>query len=441
MEIESIKNNVTKTIMQFSLPAIVAMVLTSLITIADGYFVGNYVATKGIAALNLGLPIIYLYLALGLMISVGGSAIAGMAFGAGDTNKAKSAFNQTILTSTLITVLLTVVLFAFFKPVMNLLRVNDETSKYFSDYFKIILFELPVMVINSSLGMFIRGEGNPQFFMKSNIFNVVLNIALDYIFTKWLGFGMKGIAAASLISAVVTLVIIIVYFLTKAKIYRFGKLTFSGEMLRNTIFNGSSEFIGEMSMCISMYAYNWVIMKNIGVDGVTAFTIVGYVSYIFSMIIIGFGQGTSPLFSFTYGAREQDLARSIRKKTNKFVLFVGIFVIAIMLLISGWYSSVFVKGKDIRDMVQSGIWIFVISFLFSGINTITSFYFTSIGRAKESAIVSASRGLVVLLICIFTLPFLLGMTGVWLVSPITEVITLVISFNFIHKESSEKVLV
>ena len=127
---------------------------------------------EGIAALNLGLPIIYLYLALGLMISVGGSAIAGMAFGAGDMRRTKGTFNQTIVTTSIISVLLTAVLIICFEPVKSLLNVNAETSEYFSDYYKILLFELPVMVINSSLGMFIRGEGNPQFFMKSNILNV-----------------------------------------------------------------------------------------------------------------------------------------------------------------------------------------------------------------------------------------------------------------------------
>lgn len=438
MEIESIRNNVTKTIMQFSLPSIIAMVLTSLITVADGYFVGNYVGEEAIAALNLGLPIIYLYLALGLMISVGGSAIAGMAFGAGDTRKAKGVFNQTTITAVLISVVLTVVLMLCFDPVMKLLRVNEQTSGYFSDYFRILLFELPIMVINSSLGMFIRGEGNPQFFMKTNIFNVVLNIVLDYVFTVNLEWGMQGIAAASLISSAAALLIIIIYFMKSAKVYRFGSFKFSGEVLRNTLFNGSSEFIGEMSMCISMYAYNWVIMKNIGVNGVAAFTVVGYVSYIFSMVIVGFGQGASPLFSFTYGAAECELARKIRKKTNKFVFIAGVAVILIMFLISGWYSEVFVKKPEVRDMVHSGLWIFVTSFLFAGINTITSFYFTSIGRAKESAIISGARGLVVLLICIFTLPVVLGMTGVWLVSPINELVTLVISLLYIRKESGIK---
>ncbi|MDD3139369.1 MAG: MATE family efflux transporter, partial [Lachnospiraceae bacterium] len=200
----------------------------------------------------------------------------------------------------------------------------------------------------------------------------------------------------------------------------------------------SSEFIGEMSMSISMYAYNWVIMNHIGVDGVAAFTVVGYTSYLFNMIIVGFGQGASPLFSFTYGAQEYELCRNIRKKTNLFVFLAGVVVMGLLFVASDWYSNLFVKNEVVSAMVHSGIYIFIFSFLFSGINTITSFYFTSIGRAMESAIISSARGFVILLLCIFTLPVLWGMTGVWLVSPVTELITILISIYFIGRIDNSK---
>ena len=70
MDLETVRQNTTATILRFSVPAIVAMLLTSLITVADGFFVGNYVGAEGIAAVNLGLPIIYLFLSIGLMVSL-----------------------------------------------------------------------------------------------------------------------------------------------------------------------------------------------------------------------------------------------------------------------------------------------------------------------------------------------------------------------------------
>ena len=175
-------------------------------------------------------------------------------------------------------------------------------------------------------------------------------------------------------------------------------------------------------------------MRYAGVDGVTAFTLVGYVSYLFSMIVIGFGQGASPLISFTYGAKEKELAKEIRKTTNKFVFVIGGIVMLVMLLGAGAYSSFFVKNDVVKEMVQNGMRIFMLSFLFSGVNVITSFYFTSIGKAKESAIISSSRGLVLLLICIFILPIWFGMNGIWMAAPFTEGVTLLLSMFFLYQE-------
>jgi Na+-driven multidrug efflux pump len=270
--------------------------------------------------------------------------------------------------------------------------------------------------------------------MQVNILNVLLNILLDYLFIRWFGLGVKGIAFASLLSAIVSLLCILYFFTKKSSVYKFRKFTFSGEVLTGTLLNGSSEFIGEMSLSISMFAYNYVILRMIGVDGVTAFTIVGYIAYIFSMVMIGFGQGASPLISFSYGAKEYLLAASLRKATSLMVLLAGAVVLLLVLFGSQWYSNLFVKSDEVEQMVRSGVIIYAVSFLFSGINIISSFYFTSIGKAKESAIISSARGLVILLICIFTLPPLLGMTGVWLVAPITEGITLLLSLYFIGKE-------
>lgn len=439
MNLDKINGNKVQTILQFAVPSIIAMVLTSLITVADGFFIGNYVGKEGLAAVNLGLPIVYLFLAVGLMVSVGGVAIAGMALGEDDRKKCNSVFNQTMCTAILFTALLSIVMWLFFDPMLEFLNADAQVAAFFKDYYGIMLLELPIMVINSSFGMFIRGEGKPQYFMQVNILNVLLNIVLDYLFVCWFGFGVRGAAVSSLIAAIVTLLLILHFFIKKSSVFKFGRFRFSIEVFASTLFNGGSEFVGEMSMSISAFAYNFVILRNIGVDGVTAFTIVGYVCYIFSMVLIGFGQGASPLISFAYGAKEYALAIDLRKITNKMVFLAGAFVFLLAALGSDWYSSLFVKNEAVEQMVRSGMIIYAVSFLFSGINTISSFYFTSIGKAVESAVISSARGLVFLLSCIFILPPLLGMMGVWLVAPITEGLTLVLSFVFIAREASQRI--
>lgn len=427
MDLERIRRNTVGAILQFSVPAIIAMVLTSLITVVDGYFIGNYVGEQGLAAVNLGLPVIYLFLSVGLMVSVGGVAIAGMSYGAGDTQACNQVFRQTVATTIAFSVLTGLLVALFLEPVLDILGAKGMVRNYFRTYYGILLLELVVMVVNSSFGMFIRGEGEPQYYMKVNIVSVLTNVELDYLFAVVLHMGIAGIAFASLISAVVSFVLILYFFLRKAKVYRLGRFSFSAAVLKRTLLNGSSEFVGEMSTGIAMFAYNYVIMRRIGVDGVTAFTIVGYVSYVFSMIVIGFGQGASPLVSFSYGAGEYGLARRLRRRTNVLVFTIGAVIFLVMVFLSRWYSGLFVKKDAIQEMVQSGMTIFMVSFFFSGVNAVTSFYFTAIGKAFESAVISLSRGLVVLLACIFVLPTFLGMTGVWLAAPMTEIITVCIN--------------
>ncbi len=121
MDLEKIRQNTTGTILQFSVPAIIAMVLTSLITVVDGFFIGNYIGEEGIAAVNLGLPVIYLFLSIGLMVSVGGVAIAGMLFGAKELAACNQVFRQTIVTTAVFSVMTALLVALFFEPMLDIL--------------------------------------------------------------------------------------------------------------------------------------------------------------------------------------------------------------------------------------------------------------------------------------------------------------------------------
>jgi len=423
MNLEEIQNKVPQTILKYAIPSIIAMILTSLITIIDGFFVGNHIGKEGLAAINLGLPIIYLFLAFGIMIGVGGSAIATRLLGSRNVPEGNAVFNQTLLTALISSVILSLGIFALFEPILGFIRATPAVLEYFRNYYLIMLVSYPIMILNINFGMFIRGEGRPETFMMITIISVAANIILDYLFIVVFQAGIAGIAKASLISVTISFVLMVLYFLFQSKVFKFKSFTFSQEVLRNTFFNGSSELIGQLSMSVTMLLFNYVILKEVGVSGIAAFTIVGYVSYLFSMVVIGFGQGASPLISYSFGANRIELSRDIRRKTNLFVVVLGILTFLFLILGANSYCHVFVKDKIVQDMVSSGSKIFSIAFLFMGFNIISSFYFTSIGLARESAIISGSRGLVVLLICILVLPALLGIRGVWLVAPVTEIIT------------------
>ena len=439
MDIKEIRENTKGWIMRFAVPSIIAMVLTAMITVTDGFFIGNYVGKEGVAAVNLGLPIVYLFLGIGLMFSVGGMAIAGMALGAEDRRTCCDVFNQTILTVMMVSIMMSAAVSLCLRPVLCVLGAKGAVSDYYLTYFRIMLYAYPFMILVSSLGMFVRAEGYPQFVMMTTVISVALNVIGDYVMAAVFRKGIAGIAYASLISEIVTVLVLVLFLMTKSPVFRFHTFRFNGKVMRDSVLNGSSEFIGEMSGCLSMFAFNFVIMKYIGVDGVTAFTVGGYIEFMFSMILIGFGQGASPLISFAYGAQDHSTAQKIRRDTSRFVFTAGAALYIVTFLTADWYSTLFVRDAAVSGMIVTGIRILAVSFFFSGYNCIASFYFTSIGRAKESAVISSARGFIVLMAAIFILPYFFGMNGVWMVAPVTEIISMFISMYYVSADEHKNI--
>lgn len=441
MELQKIKQYKTGSILAFGVPATVGMLMSSLITIVDGYFAGNYVGSKALVAINLGLPLLYFYLAVGLMIGVGGSVIAGIAIGNKDRNKACSIFTQSIVLTLLAGIAVSVIARIFFNPLMKFLRA-EEVADLFKLYYSVFLFSAPLMIIDSCYGMFLRADGEPQIYMGFNALSIILNGILDYIFTAKLALGIRGLIFASLISLSLSVTMNTLYFiLHKSKsenhiLLRFTKFAFNKETVCQTFFNGSSECIGELAGCISMFCYNFVILKYIGYSGVAAFTIIGYSLFVFNMITIGLGEGMCPLVSFCFGAKDSELCIELRKITNRIVLVVGI-IFAVTLSFGGKiYCSFFVKETEIINMVSRGFLLFAPVFLFQGFNVIGSMYFTSMNCPKQSAIIASLRGIVILLISIFVFSALWEMDGIWLTAPVTEAFTLVATILFCVKEKS-----
>lgn len=434
MSIKQIKENKIKMILQFSIPSIIAMLLETFITITDGYFTGNYVGELALAAINLGLPILYFYLGIGLCVGVGGIVICGRLLGAGDKKKAESVFSQTIVTSIIICIVLSLIMFVLFNPILHILKAEGELNVYFTQYYRIMLFTYPLMVVGTIAGMFIRVDGKPQFCMLISIIGCILNVILDAVFVGAFSMGVQGSAVASFIVQLFTVIVSLSYFFSKNAGIHFCHFQFDRKVHQEIVFNGSSEFIGEMASAISMFAFNYVLMRYVGTEGVAAFTILGFAVYVYSMICIGFGQGITPLVSMCWGAQEKETAMDLRIITNNILFVIGFLFAVIFFFFGNMYAGIFGCSSQVVDMVASGFRVYVITFFIMGYDVINSMYFTSCGDAKSSALISALRGVVLLLAFTLILPAFLGMTGVWLAAPCTEALTAIVSLLLITKQ-------
>ena len=434
MDIKQIKENKRKSILQFSVPSIIAMLLGTVITITDGYFTGNYVGEDALAAINLGLPILYFYLGIGLCIGVGGTVICGRLLGARDKHKASEVFSQTVVTATIVCILASFVILGLFMPILKVLRANGNLSVYFIGYYRIMLFNYPLMIIGNILGMFIRVDGKPQVCMIMSIISCILNAILDYILVGRLSMGVQGSAIASLIVQAIAVIVQFTYFIRPSLGRRFRRYRFDRAANKEIIFNGSSEFIGEMASAISMFAFNYVLMKYVGPEGVAAFTILGFTVYGYSMIAIGFGQGLTTLVSVCWGAEEQKTAMQLRIMTNKILFGIGALFAVFFLVVGRRYAGIFGCSSSVMDMVSAGFRFYAVTFLIMGYDVINSMYFTSCGDALSSALISSLRGIIILLAFTFIFPAIWGMTGVWMAAPATEALTAIVSIGLIAKQ-------
>ncbi len=428
------KENKLKTILQFSVPSVIAMLLETVITITDGYFTGNYVGEDALAAINLGLPILYFYLGIGLCIGVGGTVICGKMLGEKAPHKASEVFSQTIVTAVIVCAAVSLAMFLLFSPILKVLRADGKLSAFFTQYYQIMLFAYPLMVIESIFGMFLRLDGKPQACMLVRAASCILNAVLDYILVGRLALGIRGSAVATLAVQAAAVLFQAVYFLKLSSCIRFRRFRFDRAVNRAALLNGSSEFIGEMAGMISMFTYNYVLMKYVGVQGVAAFTVLGFAVYGYNMITIGFGQGLTTLVSISWGAREWKTAMELRRITNRLLFVIGALFAVCFWVLGRNYAGLFGCSDSVGNMIAAGFRFCSVTFLIMGYDVTNSMYFTSCGDALSSAIISALRGIVLLLTFLLLFPALWGMTGVWAAAPATESLTAIVSAFLIGKQ-------
>lgn len=315
MNIETIQKNKLGTILRFSIPSIISMLLSTIITITDGYFTGNYVGEDALAAINLGLPILYFYLGVGLCIGVGGSVLCGQLLGSQENRKASEVFSQSVATAFAVCVVTSLAVYLLFPTILRILQANGGLTLYFTQYYRVMLLNYPLMVVGTALGMFIRMDGRPQICMLVSVGSCVLNALLDYVLVARFAMGVLGSAYASLAVQLLSVIAQLAYFFGPSHSIRITSFQFDRAVHRDILLNGSSEFIGEMASAVSMFAFNFVLMRYVGTEGVAAFTILGFAVYGFSMISIGFGQGLTVPVSICWGAGGRKTAMELRIMT------------------------------------------------------------------------------------------------------------------------------
>ena len=419
----------------FTLPSIAMMIFTSVYGVVDGFFVSNFAGKTSFSAVNLIMPFLMIVATVGFMFGTGGTAIVAKAFGEGENKKANEYFSLFVYISFGLGVLFAALGIIFIRPISSLLGAEGELLEDCIVYARIILLALPFYILQLLFHSFFVTAEKPQIGLAVTISAGLANIILDAVLVISLPqeYKLEGAAVATATSQIVGGVFPLVYFSRKnGSILQLGKTKLYGHAILKACTNGSSEFMSNISMNIVGMLYNIQLMKYAGEDGIAAYGVMMYVSFIFASTFIGYSVGTAPVIGFHDGAKNHAELKSLLKKS---VVLIG--VVAFVMLVAGELlalplSKLFVGyDEPLLELTVSGFKIFAVSFLFMGYAIFGSGFFTALNDGVTSAVISFLRTLVFQVAAVLLLPMILGIDGIWYSIIVAEFMAAALSAFFI----------
>ena len=403
------------------------------VTAIDGIFVGQGAGSDGVAAVNIVVPIWILFSGLELMIGSGCSVVAALHLSKGNENAARLNVAQALLFTLAVTVAGCSLILLMPETVARMLGASDSLMPQVLDY---MLYITPCFLFQvwSTIGLFIiRLDGAPKVAMWCNVANAVTNAVLDWVFIFPLGMGVKGAAIATGISVVVGGVIAMAYLLFFAKHLKPKMPKWSRKScvlsLRNIAYQcriGFSSLLGEIMLAVLVFVGNVVFMQYLGDDGVGAFGIVCYYTPFIFTLGNSIVQSVQPIVSYSYGNGAYDRVRKARSLMMKVSVLLGLGVTLVFVLFPEMLVALFIDTSCKAGMLAvKGMPLFASGFVFFVINVCVVGYYQSVERIVPATVVMLLRGVVLLLPSFLFLPQLIGDGGIWLATPLAELVTTV----------------
>ena len=418
---------------RFTLPSITMMIFTSVYGVVDGLFISNFVGKEPFAAINLIFPVIMLIGTVGFMMGAGGTAIVSKTLGEKDSERANKYFSFIVYATIAMGTAIALLAFVFMKPLAALVGADGDTFKYCVKYGRIVVAAMPFFMIQNLFQSFFIAAEKPKLGLWVTVAAGVTNIVLDALFVAVFDWGLPGAAFATSLSQLTGAVIPAFYFARKnTSLLKRVKTEFYGRVLLKSVTNGSSELVSNSAASLVTILYNYQLMKFAEEDGVAAYGVIMYISFIFIAIFIGYSIGSAPIVGYNYGANNSPELKNLLKKSTVTLLTAGAVMTAVSFIFAKPLSMVFVSyDKTLLDITERGMQIYSFSFIFAGFGIFASSFFTALNNGPVSAIISSLRTLIYQVLCILLLPIAFGLDGIWFSIIVAEALSFVTSWIFI----------
>ena len=409
-------------LMQYAMPAIVAMTASSLYNIIDRAFIGQVVGPEAIAGLGITFPFMNLSAAFGAAVGVGASTCISVNLGQRNYKRAEYLLGNTITLNLIIGLLFMAVCLIFLDPILRFFGASDVTLPYAREFMQVILAGNVVTHMYFGMNAVLRAAGKPRHAMYATLFTVACNIALVIAFVWWFRWGIRGAALATVTSQSLALCWQMWQFSDKKEILHLksGIYKLKKDLVRNIIAIGISPFLMQTTSCIIVIFMNNQFVRYGGDMAVGAYSIGNSVVMMFFMFVMGMNQGMQPIVGYNYGAEKYDrmfrcLWLTIAAATA--ILLVGW---ALSMLFPREIARIFTTDETLIAMAAQGIKINMLVFFVVGSQAVITNFFQCIGKVKVSIFLSLSRQLFMLLPMAYIFPLIWDLDGVWYSMPASD---------------------
>lgn len=419
-----------------AVPASIGILVMSLNILVDTIFVGQWIGSIAIAAINVVLPVSFFIAALGMSIGVGGSSIISRALGANNNTKALQTFGNQITLTLLFTVSLIIPGLLFVDDIIPVFGGKGAIFEPAKIYYTIVLYGVPFLALCMMGNTVIRAEGKPKFAMYAMMIPSVGNLVLDYVFINLMDLGMAGAAWASTVSYVLCFMFILWYFLSKNSELKLTNCYFK---LQLSIIKeiGSLGFVTLSRQAVVSVTY--LFMNNIlfdlgGETSVTAYAIVGRMLMFALFPVFGITQGFLPIAGYNYGSNQYERVKEAIATALKYAAALATLVFIMLMIFPEEITRLFTTDPEVIKETPSAMrWVFAATPIIA-VQLIGAAYFQAVGKAIPALLLTLTRQGFFFIPLIFILPRFYGELGVWMSFPISDVLSTVVTALFLHRE-------
>ena len=435
-------DRISTLVARFAVPSIIAMLVSAVYNIADQLFIGNAVGTLGNAATNIAFPLSMLCTSLALLFGIGGAASFNLHMGAGRKEEAPYYIGNSITMLLSLGFLLLLITELFLNPLLVLFGSPADVLPLAEQYVRVTAVGFPFLILTIGSGHLIRADGNPKMAMFVTVSGAVINIVLDALFVFGFQWGMYGAAWATVIGQIISAAIAIRY-LMHYRTVTLEKQHFipSGKVLAQICSLGMSSGINQIAMMIVQIVMN-NLLKHYGAQSVYGESIpiacagiVMKVNQLYFSIIIGLSQGSQPIESFNYGAKQYKRVKDAFLLAASVGAVVSIISFLLFQLFPRQILGLFGSGSE--EYFEFGVNYFRAFLFFTWLNflqPISSMFFSSIGKAYKGTFLSMTRQIMFLLPLIVALPHFFGIMGVLYAGPIADLLSFAVGLSMVIVE-------